>query len=100
MLNDGIADVAAWHLFNICNAWIVPRSIGCSGAATTAQAIDHRNAVDTVIVNSVDRVWKNDEDANPEVVWVYVSYLRQKLRSIGSTVKIESEKGGSYELVK
>lgn len=47
------ADVAAWRLFNICNAWIVPRSIGCSGAATTAQAIDHRNAVDTVIVNSV-----------------------------------------------
>ncbi|NLD06985.1 MAG: DNA-binding response regulator, partial [Lactobacillus sp.] len=31
---------------------------------------------------------------------VYVSYLRQKLRSIGSTVKIEGEKGGSYELVK
>ncbi len=26
-----------------------------------------------------NRVWKNDEDANPEVVWVYVSYLRQKL---------------------
>lgn len=47
-----------------------------------------------------NRVWKNDEDANPEVVWVYISYLRQKLRSIGSTVKIEGEKGGSYELVK
>lgn len=47
-----------------------------------------------------NRVWKNDEDANPEVVWIYVSYLRQKLRSIGSTVKLEGEKGGSYELVK
>lgn len=48
----------------------------------------------------LNHVWKNDEDADAEVVWVYVSYLRQKLRSIGSAVKIEGEKGGSYELVK
>lgn len=45
-------------------------------------------------------VWKNDEDANSDVVWIYVSYLRQKLQSIQSSVKILGEKGGSYRLVK
>lgn len=47
----------------------------------------------------LNHVWKNDEDANSDVVWIYVSYLRQKLQSIRSSVKIEGEKGGNYELV-
>lgn len=45
-------------------------------------------------------VWKNDIDANADVVWIYVSYLRQKLQSIQSSVRIEGDKGGSYKLVK
>lgn len=48
----------------------------------------------------LNHVWKNDLDANSEVVWIYVSYLRQKLRSIQSSVRIEGDKGGSYKLVK
>ena len=47
----------------------------------------------------LNHVWKNDEDANSDVVWIYVSYLRQKLQSLRSSVKIEGEKGGNYELV-
>ncbi len=43
---------------------------------------------------------KNDIDANADVVWIYVSYLRQKLQSIQSSVRIEGDKGGSYKLVK
>ena len=45
-------------------------------------------------------VWKNDEDVNSEMVWIYVSYLRQKLQSIQSSIHIEGEKGGSYQLIK
>lgn len=48
----------------------------------------------------LNHVWKNDLDANSEVVWIYVSYLRQKLQSIQSSVRIEGDKGGSYKLVK
>ena len=48
----------------------------------------------------LNHVWKNDEDATPDVVWIYVSYLRQKLQSIRSSVQIEGQKGGSYMLVK
>ncbi|EEJ72807.1 response regulator transcription factor [Lactobacillus ultunensis] len=48
----------------------------------------------------LSHVWKNDEDANADVVWIYVSYLRQKLQSIQSSVQIEGQKGGPYKLVK
>lgn len=48
----------------------------------------------------LNHVWKNDIDANADVVWIYVSYLRQKLQSIQSSARIEGDKGGSYKLVK
>ncbi|OXC35439.1 response regulator transcription factor [Lactobacillus crispatus] len=48
----------------------------------------------------LNHVWKNDIDANADVVWIYISYLRQKLKSIQSSVRIKGDKGGSYKLVK
>lgn len=48
----------------------------------------------------INHIWKDDKDANAEVVWLYVSYLRQKLISIQSEVKILGDKGGSFKLTK
>lgn len=48
----------------------------------------------------LNHVWKNEDDANASVVWVYVSYLRGKLKSVQSSVQILGKKGGSYKLVK
>lgn len=48
----------------------------------------------------LNHVLKNDIDANADVVWIYISYLRQKLQSIQSSVRIEGDKGDSYKLVK
>lgn len=45
-------------------------------------------------------VWKDDEDANEDIVWIYISYLRQKLQSIQSTAQIVGEKGGSFSLIR
>lgn len=47
-----------------------------------------------------NHVWKNDDDDKPELVWVYISYLRQKLISIRSKVKIVGKKGGSFKVTK
>ncbi|TSO25395.1 response regulator transcription factor [Lactobacillus sp. LL6] len=47
----------------------------------------------------LNHVWKNDPDADSEMVWLYVSYLRQKLLNIQSSVKIEGDKGGSFKLI-
>ena len=48
-----------------------------------------------------NHVWANDKD-DPEIdngyAFIYVSYLRQKLKSIGANVVIEGEEMGDYEL--
>ena len=48
-----------------------------------------------------NHVWANDKD-DPEIdngyVFIYVSYLRQKFKSIGANVVIEGEEMGGYEL--
>ena len=45
----------------------------------------------------LSHVW-DDEDATEETVWIYVSYLRRKLDSIGADVSIAGQKGGSFVL--
>lgn len=45
-----------------------------------------------------EHVWKGEENANPEVVWMYVSFLRSKLQAINADVEISGERGGSYTL--
>ncbi|MBR4724710.1 MAG: response regulator transcription factor [Lachnospiraceae bacterium] len=47
----------------------------------------------------LEKVWKNERNARPDTVWLYVSYLKGKLASIGSKVDIEGERGGTYTLV-
>jgi OmpR-family two-component system manganese-sensing response regulator len=48
-----------------------------------------------------NHVWANDKD-NPDIdegyVFIYVSYLRQKLQSVGANLVIEGEDMGDYEL--
>ena len=43
--------------------------------------------------------WKDEEMPNMEIVYVYISYLRQKLLSIDSNLIIYGEKDGSYILM-
>ncbi len=45
------------------------------------------------------RVWSDDPEMESDVVWVYVSYLRNKLTSILADVEIEGEKTGPYRLI-
>ena len=46
----------------------------------------------------LERVWRGEEGAAADTVWLYISYLKGKLRSVGSAVSIEGEKGGPYRL--
>ena len=45
-------------------------------------------------------VWQKEEvEGDPEdAVWIYISYLRQKLMSINADIGIEGMKGGSFVL--
>ena len=46
----------------------------------------------------IGRVWKGDDAADLDTVWLYVSYLRGKLFAVGSHVTVKGERGGSYAL--
>lgn len=45
----------------------------------------------------LEHVWDGAE-AGPDTVWLYISYLRGKLRSVASNVEIEGERGSSFRL--
>ena len=46
----------------------------------------------------LDQVWDREPEATAATVYLYVCYLRRKLRGISSRAVIEGEKGGSYRL--
>lgn len=46
----------------------------------------------------LEHVWEGAEEAGPDTVWLYISYLRGKLRSVASNVEIEGERGSSFRL--
>ena len=48
----------------------------------------------------LEHVWPNEPEARPDTVWLYISYLKGKLRSVDSRLSIEGERGGSFRLVK
>ena len=46
----------------------------------------------------MERIWGYDSDAEINVVWVYLSYLRKKLVSLDANVKIRAFRGIGYTL--
>ncbi len=46
----------------------------------------------------MDRIWGYESEAELNVVWVYVSYLRKKLDAVGANVKIKAQRGAGYYL--
>lgn len=46
----------------------------------------------------MDRIW-SDADADPDIVWVYVSNLRKKLKALDADAEIRSTRGLGYSIV-
>lgn len=46
----------------------------------------------------MERVWGYDTEAEINVVWVYISYLRKKLAALGASVEIKATRGVGYAL--
>ena len=44
----------------------------------------------------MDRIWGFDSEAELNIVWVYISTLRKKLRSVGADVEIRAQRGLGY----
>ena len=46
----------------------------------------------------MERIWGYDTEAEINVVWVYISYLRKKLASINANMEIKATRGVGYAL--
>ncbi len=46
----------------------------------------------------LEKIWGFDSEAEINVVWVYISYLRKKLKLLGSCVKIKATRNTGYSL--
>ncbi len=46
----------------------------------------------------MDRIWGYDSEAELNIVWVYVSTLRKKLKAVGADVEIKARRGAGYYL--
>ena len=46
----------------------------------------------------LNEVWTG-EDAKPDVVWMYISFLRAKLESISANITIAGDRNASFQLV-
>ena len=57
----------------------------------------------TFVVSSekfMEKIWGYDSEAEINVVWVYISYLRKKLTALKSNVRIKASRNAGYYLEK
>lgn len=55
-----------------------------------------RNLVSTERL--MERIWGYDSDAEINVVWVYISYLRKKLAALDANIQIKAARNAGYSL--
>ncbi len=46
----------------------------------------------------MDKIWSIDSDADVNVIWTFISYLRKKLTSVGADISIKASRGQGYYL--
>ena len=46
----------------------------------------------------MEKIWGYDNEAEINVVWVYLSYLRKKLTALGADIQIRSSRNAGYSL--
>jgi len=46
----------------------------------------------------MEKIWGYDSEAEINVVWVYISYLRKKLTALDANVQIKATRNAGYSL--
>ena len=62
------------------------------------EALIRRQGSPTSVEYLMDHIWGYDASVEPGVVWTYMSYLRRKLETLGSNVRIVMRRGFGYML--
>lgn len=83
-------------------------SLELSSSSTVRLSVKEFALIQTLILNKehasteeylTGHIWPNDEKADMETLWLYISFLNKKLSFIGSKVSITGKKGNDYQLV-
>ncbi len=81
-------------------------TLACGDRSVTLPGLEYR-LMEALLINHgiclstddlLEKVWGYDSDAETGSVWVYISYLRKRLQSVGSRVKITARRGIGYTL--
>ena len=46
----------------------------------------------------MEKIWGFDSEAEINVVWVYISYLRKKLTALNANIQIKATRNAGYSL--
>ena len=46
----------------------------------------------------IEKIWGYDSEAETNVVWVYISYLRRKLSGLNANIQIKATRNQGYSL--
>ena len=46
----------------------------------------------------MDKIWEQDSEADINVVWTYVGFVRKKLKQIDADIEIRTVRGAGYSL--
>ena len=46
----------------------------------------------------MDKIWGQDSEADLNVVWTYVGFIRKRLKQVGGGVEIQTARGAGYSL--
>ncbi|OUP24109.1 DNA-binding response regulator [Gemmiger sp. An194] len=46
----------------------------------------------------LERIWGYDSEVEPNVVWVYIAYLRKKLAALRADIQIKATRNAGYSL--
>ena len=46
----------------------------------------------------IEKIWGYDSEAEVNVVWVYISYLRKKLTALHANIQIKATRNVGYSL--
>ncbi len=78
-----------------------------TGASTIRLARKETQLLELLILNKdkaleteeiFNKVWFGEDYGNSSIVWVYISYLRQKLSAVKANLEIKGEREASYTL--
>ena len=76
-------------------------SIGLNGKETKLMKLFMLNENKYLSTKDLfSHIWVEEKEVNEEIVWIYISYLRQKLESVNADIQILGEKGESFVLTK